>query len=40
MKRLLGEFSIVIGGSSGIGAACAEALAAEGAAVVAIRSRG
>ncbi|HEX8114751.1 MAG TPA: SDR family NAD(P)-dependent oxidoreductase, partial [Kofleriaceae bacterium] len=35
MKRLLGKFAIVTGGSSGIGAACAQALAAEGAAVVA-----
>lgn len=34
MKRLLGKFAIVTGGSSGIGAACAEALAAEGAAVM------
>ncbi|MCX5744236.1 MAG: SDR family NAD(P)-dependent oxidoreductase [Proteobacteria bacterium] len=34
MKRLLGRFAIVTGGSSGIGAACAEALAGEGAAVV------
>lgn len=34
MKRLLGKYAIVTGGSSGIGAACAEALAAEGAAVM------
>ena len=34
MKRLLGKFAIVTGGSSGIGAACAEALAGEGAAVL------
>lgn len=34
MKRLLGKFAIVTGGSSGIGAACAEALAAEGAGVL------
>ncbi|HEX7838260.1 MAG TPA: SDR family oxidoreductase [Kofleriaceae bacterium] len=39
MKRLLGKFAIVTGGSSGIGAACAEALAAEGAAVVATGRR-
>jgi NAD(P)-dependent dehydrogenase (short-subunit alcohol dehydrogenase family) len=39
MKRLLGKFAMVTGGSSGIGAACAEALAAEGAAVVATGRR-
>ena len=39
MKRLLGKFAIVTGGSSGIGAACAEALAQEGAAVLACGRR-
>jgi NAD(P)-dependent dehydrogenase (short-subunit alcohol dehydrogenase family) len=39
VKRLLGKFAIVTGGSSGIGAACAEALAAEGAAVLACARR-
>src|SRR5215468_4886535 len=39
MKRLLGKLAIVTGGSSGIGAACAQALAAEGAAVVATGAR-
>jgi len=34
VNRLLGKFAIVTGGSSGIGAACATALAAEGAAVL------
>jgi NAD(P)-dependent dehydrogenase (short-subunit alcohol dehydrogenase family) len=34
MKRLLGKLALVTGGSSGIGAACASALAMEGAAVV------
>jgi NAD(P)-dependent dehydrogenase (short-subunit alcohol dehydrogenase family) len=39
MKRLLGKFAIVTGGSSGIGAACAEALASEGAAVLSTARR-
>jgi NAD(P)-dependent dehydrogenase (short-subunit alcohol dehydrogenase family) len=39
MKRLLGKLAIVTGGSSGIGAACAAALAAEGAGVVATGRR-
>ncbi len=39
MKRLLGKFAIVTGGSSGIGQACAEALAREGAAVLATGRR-
>jgi NAD(P)-dependent dehydrogenase (short-subunit alcohol dehydrogenase family) len=39
MKRLAGKHAIVTGGSSGIGAACAAALAAEGAAVVATGRR-
>lgn len=39
MKRLLGTFAVVTGGSSGIGAACAEALAGEGAAVLATGRR-
>jgi NAD(P)-dependent dehydrogenase (short-subunit alcohol dehydrogenase family) len=38
-KRLLGKFAIVTGGSSGIGAACATALANEGAAVMACGRR-
>jgi len=39
MTRLVGKLAIVTGGSSGIGAACAQALAAEGAAVVATGRR-
>ncbi len=39
MKRLDGKYAIVTGGSSGIGEACANALAAEGAAVVACGRR-
>jgi NAD(P)-dependent dehydrogenase (short-subunit alcohol dehydrogenase family) len=39
VKRLLGKFAIVTGGGSGIGAACAQALADEGAAVVATGRR-
>jgi NAD(P)-dependent dehydrogenase (short-subunit alcohol dehydrogenase family) len=39
VKRLLGKFAIVTGGSSGIGAACAQALAAEGAAVLSTARR-
>jgi NAD(P)-dependent dehydrogenase (short-subunit alcohol dehydrogenase family) len=35
VKRLLGKYALVTGGSSGIGAACARALADEGAAVLA-----
>lgn len=38
-KRLLGKFAIVTGGSSGIGEACAQALAEEGAAVLACGRR-
>ena len=39
MKRLLGKFAVVAGGSSGIGAACAEAMASEGAGVLATGRR-
>ncbi len=39
MKRLLGKFALVTGGTSGIGLACATALAAEGAAVLACGRR-
>jgi NAD(P)-dependent dehydrogenase (short-subunit alcohol dehydrogenase family) len=39
VKRLLGKFALVTGGSSGIGAACARALADEGAAVLACSRR-
>lgn len=40
MKRLLGRHALVTGGTSGIGAACAAALAREGAAVIASGRRG
>jgi NAD(P)-dependent dehydrogenase (short-subunit alcohol dehydrogenase family) len=39
VKRLADKFAIITGGSSGIGQACAAALAAEGAAVVATGRR-
>ena len=39
MQRLAGKFAIVTGGSSGIGQACARALAGEGAAVLACARR-
>jgi NAD(P)-dependent dehydrogenase (short-subunit alcohol dehydrogenase family) len=39
MARLVGKTALVTGGSSGIGAACAQALAAEGAAVIACARR-
>jgi 3-oxoacyl-[acyl-carrier protein] reductase len=39
VQRLLGKFAVVTGGSSGIGAACARALAGEGARVVACGRR-
>jgi NAD(P)-dependent dehydrogenase (short-subunit alcohol dehydrogenase family) len=39
MQRLLGKYAMVTGGSSGIGAACAAALAAEGAAVMSTARR-
>ena len=39
VQRLSGKFAIVTGGSSGIGAACAQALAGEGAAVLATGRR-
>jgi NAD(P)-dependent dehydrogenase (short-subunit alcohol dehydrogenase family) len=39
VNRLTGSYAIVTGGSSGIGAACAEALAAEGCAVLATARR-
>ena len=39
MKRLLGTYALVTGGSSGIGAACADLLSREGAGVVACGRR-
>ena len=39
MQRLLGKFAIVTGGSTGIGAACAQVLASEGAGVLATGRR-
>jgi NAD(P)-dependent dehydrogenase (short-subunit alcohol dehydrogenase family) len=39
VQRLLGKFAIVTGGSSGIGLACAKALADEGAGVLACGRR-
>lgn len=39
MKRLLGRFALVTGGSSGIGEACARALAEQGAGVLACGRR-
>jgi len=39
VKRLLGKYALVTGGSSGIGLACAQALAIEGAGVIACSRR-